>query len=54
MMDDRDYAKHAILQAKLYINEGYMPGRDLIFSEEMATAPLGTDEIEAIIENYFL
>ncbi len=53
MMDDRDYARHAVARNKSYLSNGLFIGKDLIITEETITHPLGTNEIEAIIKNYF-
>lgn len=53
MMDDRDYSKHTVQRIKEYQKDGYYPGNDLIITEETATCPLGTKDIEATIRNYF-
>ncbi len=50
MMDDRNYANHAVSRVKSYAHNGYMLGRDLIITEETSTNPLGTDEIKLMIK----
>ncbi len=54
MMDDRDYARHAVRRIKDYQEAGHCIGKDLIITEETSTAPLGTDEIRRVIEEYFV
>lgn len=54
MMDDRDYAKHSVGRIKDYQEEGIYFGERLIITEETSTQPLGTREIEAIINHYFI
>ena len=54
MMDDKDYAKSAVLRLKTLMQNGILLGRDLIITEETSANPLGTDEIDAIIKKYFL
>ncbi len=54
MMDDRDYAKHAITRCYEYTQSGIMLGRNLIITEETSAQPLGTDVIKAVIKAYFL
>ena len=53
MMDDRDYARQAVLKMKSMAKNGLFMGRDIIITEETSTNPLGTNEIDAIIDTYF-
>lgn len=53
MMDDKEYAKNSVSRIKTYMKNGYYPGIDLIITEETSTSPLGTDEINAVIDRYF-
>lgn len=53
MMDDRQYASHAVQRTKSYQKSGIFPGDRLIFTEETSARPLGTDEIESVIRHYF-
>ncbi len=53
MMDDKDYARKSVLKMKSYLQGGICMGRELIISEETSTNPLGTNEINEIIKNYF-
>ncbi len=53
MMDDKDYARNAILKMKSYLQSGICLGKELIISEETSTNPLGTNEIKGIIKRYF-
>ncbi len=52
MMDNEEYATHAVLRIKNYVSNGYCLGRDLIITEETSTGPLGTDEIMRVITTY--
>lgn len=54
MMDDREYAKHAVVRTKELARNGIVLGNNLIVSEEVSNCPLGTDEIELIILNNIL
>ena len=54
MMDDREYSKHSVRRIREYGREGLYAGDGLIITEETSTQPLGTDEIEKIIDHYFL
>lgn len=49
MMDDREYARHAVQRVKQLAKSGVQVGHNLILTEETMNYPLGTDEIEAII-----
>ena len=52
MMDDPEYATHNVFRMKNYMTEGIILGKNLIITEETSTNPLGTNEINAIIENF--
>lgn len=54
MMDDREYLKHTVQRIKTLSKEGIMLGDNLIISEETQNCPLGTDEINDIIEKWFV
>ncbi|MDO4492163.1 MAG: hypothetical protein Q4B85_13970, partial [Lachnospiraceae bacterium] len=54
MMDDRDYARHAVKRMKDYQSAGICIGKDLIITEETVNYPLGTNEIDWIIDNYLV
>lgn len=49
MMDDMEYARHAVIRLKNLAKEGVTIGDNLIITEECTGWPLGTDEIERII-----
>lgn len=51
MMDNQEYAQHAVWRIKMLMKEGLRLGDDLIITEETMKSPLGTDEIEQIIES---
>lgn len=53
MMDEREYARHAVQRVKLLVKEGVVAGDNLIITEETSTNPLGTDEITEIIRVWF-
>lgn len=50
MMDDIEYVKNAVKKTKEYNRSGIITGHNLIITEETATNPLGTDEINEIIK----
>lgn len=50
MMDDRDYARNAVSRLKDLSKNGIVLGDNLFLTEETSTSPLGTDEIEKIIQ----
>lgn len=54
MMDDREYAKAAVIRLKRMEKEGVFLGDNLVITEETSASPLGTEEIEMIINHYFL
>jgi len=53
MMDDREYAIHSVSRVKDYAKSGIILGDRLIVTEEIGNKPLGTREIERIINCYF-
>jgi hypothetical protein len=53
MMDDRDYARQAVFKIKSLMKNEIILGDNLIITEETSANPLGTNEIEAIIDQFF-
>lgn len=51
MMDDRNYLKHTVQRVKDYRKEGIHVGENLLITEETSSIPLGTDEIESVIQH---
>lgn len=54
MMDDKEYAKGAVLRLKELMKEGLFVGEELIITEETSANPLGTNEIDAVIRRFLL
>lgn len=54
MMDDREYAKHAVMRIRDYEKNNIRLGSNLIITEETSTCALGTKEIEKVIKNYIV
>lgn len=54
MMDDREYARHAVVRIREYEKNNIRLGSNLIITEETSACALGTKEIEAIIRNYII
>lgn len=54
MMDDKEYAKQAVFKIKSFIKNGIVLGKNLIITEETSNNPLGTDEIEQVIQQFFV
>ncbi len=54
MMDDTDYATRSVLRIKTYMKNGIFIGDELIITEETSANPLGTNEIDGIINEFFL
>ncbi len=52
MMDEEDYARNSVARIKMMQKNGIVIGKNLIISEETAQCPLGTDEIEYLIEEF--
>ena len=53
LMDDREYARQAVFKMKSMMKDGMILGKNLIITEETTANPLGTNEIDAVIMNYF-
>lgn len=54
MMDKREYAKSTYEKLDMYHLYGIIPNVNLITTYETKDHPLGVDEIEKIIEHYFM
>ena len=54
MMDDKQYSTGSVMRIKTLNKNGIFLGDNLIITEETTTNPLGTNEIEQMIEKYFL
>ena len=54
MLDDKEYARGAVLRLKELTREGFFIGEELIITEETSANPLGTNEIETVIRRFFL
>jgi len=50
MMDDKAYAGNSVLRLKTLMKNGIILGQNLIITEEAAASPLGTNEIETVID----
>lgn len=53
-MDDPNYYRNVLSKLELYITHGIVPNINLITTYETSENPLGIDEINNIIERYFL
>lgn len=53
MMDDKEYAEHAVARLKDYAKNNIRLGKNLIITEETRRQPLGMDEIGSLIQEYF-
>ena len=53
-MDDAEYARHSVFKLKSYMKNGIIVGENLIITEETSLNPLGTDEIDAIIQQFLM
>ena len=54
MMDSPNYAKNAGSKIQLYLSQGIIPSIRLITTYETKEKPLDSDEVQKIIEKYFL
>lgn len=50
MMDDTDYSETTVNKLNHYINEGFIPGRNLLFTMETKDHPLDTRHLEKILK----
>jgi len=53
MMDDREYAKNSVVRIRDYERDGIFLGDRLIITEETATVPLGSNDLERVINHFF-
>ena len=53
MMDDRQYSANSVMRIKTLNSNGIIQGFNLIITEETSTGPLGTNEVELMINKYF-
>lgn len=54
MMDNTKYAQNACSKLQLYTSNGIIPTIHLITTYETKEHPLSSEDIEKIIEHYFL
>ena len=54
LMDDPDYSANAAGKLRLYIENGILPGRNLIITMETQREPLSTRSIEKLIEGFLI
>ena len=53
MMDDREYVRNTVFKLKSMMKSGIVVGENLIITEETSENPLGTNEIDTMINKYF-
>lgn len=53
MMDNSDYAEHSIEKQELYTKNGFIPGKNLIFTIESRKHPIYTRTVEKIAREIF-
>ena len=51
-MDDPDYCHKALEKLNDYALAGYLPGKNLLVTQESASVPLDTRVVSAIIQQY--
>lgn len=54
LMDDENYIEHACDKVKLYCKNGIIPTINLIITYETMNHPLSVEEVEGIVQKYFL
>lgn len=54
MMDDEKYRNNVVSKLQLYISNGFIPTIDIITTYETKKHPIDVEEIERIVEQYFL
>ena len=52
-MDNPEYVKSAILKIVQYTENGFVCGKNLIYTMESAICPLNSRFVKRIIETYF-
>ena len=52
-MDNPEYVKSAILKIAQYAENGFVCGKNLIYTMESAICPLNSRFVKRIIETYF-
>ena len=53
MIDQEDYLEKALKKIRIYLRNGYIPGKNLIMTFETLEEPLGYDTVFQIICDYF-
>ena len=53
-LDDPDYVAHMAYKLKIYLNAGFIPGKNLIITLETLQDPLDSSTIKTLIEKNFL
>ena len=53
MMTDPTYAKNAVRKIEMYEKNGYIPGKNIIYTFESAECPLNTLCTDKIVEEMF-
>ena len=53
MMNNDEYAASATAKLNAYIQNGWIPGKNLIISMEAAGTPLQTKTLRKLISSYF-
>lgn len=53
MIDQEDYLEKALKKIRIYLRNGYIPGKNLIMTFETREEPLGYDTVMQIIMDYF-
>ena len=54
MMDDLNYSENALKKIDLYSENGFFPGKNMIYTFESKDKPLNTEVIEKTIKTYLL
>lgn len=54
MLDDPEYANEFVNKVNAYVSNGYIPGRDVIFSCETSEKPLDTRVVKRLIDEICL
>ena len=54
MMDDENYAEHFSYKMRVYSQNGYIAGKNLLLTYETQNAPLRLEEVKQIISHFLL
>ena len=54
MMDDEEYAAHAMQKIETYAGNGILPGKNLILTHETSQRPLNVKTVQKLIDAFLI